>query len=125
MESKLGIIPPEKRSDQGFDVGAKPHIPRTQILARYFLSTIYKYQFFESLCGIAGMSSNLSNCSIYGNEEAGEKLRAMMAAGASRPWPETFSNLTGTEELSASSILNYYAPLREWLNNNNPKNCKF
>src|SRR5688572_31053281 len=42
----------------------------------------------------------LHQCSIYGSKDAGEKLQAMMALGASRPWPEALELLTGERERS-------------------------
>lgn len=41
----------------------------------------------------------------------------MLAAGRSRPWPQTLYHLTGEREMSASAILEYFAPLQEWLVN--------
>lgn len=39
----------------------------------------------------------------------------MLAAGRSRPWPQTLYHLTGEREMTASAILEYFAPLQEWL----------
>ena len=39
----------------------------------------------------------------------------MLAAGRSRPWPQTLYRLTGEREMTASAILEYFAPLQEWL----------
>ena len=41
----------------------------------------------------------------------------MLAAGRSRPWPQTLYRLTGEREMTASAILEYFAPLQEWLVN--------
>jgi peptidyl-dipeptidase A len=42
-----------------------------------------------------------------------------MAMGQSLPWQEAFENLTGSRQLSGKSIMNYYAPLKEWLDEEN------
>ena len=42
-----------------------------------------------------------------------------MAMGQSLPWQDAFENLTGTRQLSGKSIMNYYAPLKEWLDEEN------
>ena len=42
-----------------------------------------------------------------------------MAMGQSAPWQDAFENLTGTRKLSGSSIVNYYEPLKEWLDAKN------
>ena len=35
--------------------------------------------------------------------------------GSSKPWPEALKALTGSEIMSAQSLLNYFKPLRNWL----------
>ena len=42
-----------------------------------------------------------------------------MAMGESLPWQDAFENLTGARQLRGTSILNYYAPLKEWLDEQN------
>jgi peptidyl-dipeptidase A len=39
--------------------------------------------------------------------------------GQSVPWQDAFENLTGTRKLSGSSIVNYYRPLKKWLDAQN------
>lgn len=41
----------------------------------------------------------------------------MLAAGRSRPWPQTLYRLTREREMTASAILEYFGPLQEWLVN--------
>ena len=41
--------------------------------------------------------------------------REMLAAGRSRPWPQTLYRLTGEREMTASAMLDYFAPLQDWL----------
>src|SRR5690606_40649406 len=65
---------------------------------RYFLAHILQFQFHRALCEAAGYEGPLNRCSIYGNEEAGRRLDAMMQMGASRPWPEALEALTRSEE---------------------------
>jgi peptidyl-dipeptidase A len=110
-----GIKPPSKRSEEYFDPGAKYHIPGNTPYTRYYLARIMQYQFHESLCNGMGFDGPLHECSIYGNEYAGEKIISTMAMGQSAPWQDAFENLTGTRKLSGSSIVNYYKPLKEWL----------
>ena len=35
--------------------------------------------------------------------------------GASRPWPDVLEVIAGQRELDATSILDYFAPLKVWL----------
>jgi peptidyl-dipeptidase A len=43
----------------------------------------------------------------------------MLAKGASQPWQDTMYELTGTRQMDASAILEYFAPLRSWLKEQN------
>ena len=65
---------------------------------RYFLARIYQFQFHRALCKAAGYTGPLEKCSIYGNKAAGEKLKAMLALGASKPWPEAMAGHLGRVE---------------------------
>ena len=119
-----GIKPPSKRPEEYFDPGAKYHIPGNTPYTRYSLARIMQYQFHESLCNGIGFDGPLHECSIYGNEYAGEKIISTMAMGQSAPWQDAFENLTGTRKLSGSSIVNYYKPLKEWLDvQNEGRSC--
>ncbi|MBI4701879.1 MAG: M2 family metallopeptidase [Deltaproteobacteria bacterium] len=110
-----GIAPPLARSEQDFDPGAKYHVPANVPYIRYFLAFFYQFQFHRALCRAIGHQGPLHTCSIYGNKQAGEKLAAMMRLGASQPWPEALAALTGESQASGSALLEYFAPLRDWL----------
>jgi peptidyl-dipeptidase A len=114
-----GVAAPVARSEADFDPGAKYHVPGNVSYTRYFLSYIIQFQFHKALCEAAGFKGPLSECSIYGNEAAGRKFGAMLAKGASVPWQDALYELTGTREMDASAILEYFAPLREWLKEQN------
>ena len=66
-----------------------------------------------------GFDGDLHECSIYGNKEAGLRLRNMLAVGQSEPWPDALEKITGQRTLSGKSLLNYYEPLKEWLDDQN------
>jgi peptidyl-dipeptidase A len=110
-----GVTAPVPRSEQDFDPGAKYHVPSNVPYSRYFLARILQYQFHRALCKVAGHTGPLYRCSIYGNRAAGERLKAMLSLGASRPWREALSVLSGETEMDATAILDYYAPLSGWL----------
>ena len=110
-----GIGAPRDRDADAFDPGAKYHIPGNTPYTRYYLAKILQYQFHESLCNQMGFEGPLHECSIYDNELAGEKLRAMLALGQSQEWQVALEALTGSKSLSGKSMLNYYKPLKDWL----------
>jgi peptidyl-dipeptidase A len=118
-EQYQGVAPPVARTEADFDPGAKYHVPGNVPYTRYFLSFIIQFQFQKALCDAAGFKGPLSECSIYGNEAAGRKFGAMLAKGASQPWQDTLYELAGTRQMDASAILEYFAPLRGWLKEQN------
>ncbi len=113
--SYQGIEPPVARSESDFDPGAKYHVPSNTSYSRYFVAHILQFQFHKALCEAAGYEGPLHRCSIYGSREAGAKLTDMLELGTSQPWPVPLEKLTGTREMDASAILDYFQPLQTWL----------
>jgi peptidyl-dipeptidase A len=118
-EKYQGVAPPVARSEADFDPGAKYHVASNTPYARYFLAAILQYQFHRALCREAGYKGPLHRCSIYDNKEAGARLNKMLSMGASRPWPEALEVLTGEKQMDATAILEYFAPLKAWLDEQN------
>ena len=118
-EQYQGIRPPVERSEADFDAGAKYHVAANVSYTRYFLAHILQFQFHRDLCEAIGYEGPLNRCSIYGNEEAGRRLEEMMAMGTSRPWQDALESLTGSREMDATAILDYFAPLQSWLEEQN------
>jgi len=114
-----GIAPPVARSEADFDPGAKYHVADNVPYARYFLATILQFQFHRALCKESGYTGPLHRCSIYGNKAAGARLAKMLAMGASRPWPDALEALTGERRMDATAMLDYFAPLKKWLDEQN------
>jgi peptidyl-dipeptidase A len=118
-EKYQGVMAPVPRSEKDFDPGAKYHVPGNTPYTRYFLAAILQYQLHRGLCQAAGNKGPLNRCSIYGNAEAGKRLRTMLAMGQSRPWPEALKVVTGQEQMDATAIIDYFAPLKTWLDQQN------
>ena len=114
-----GIAPPVERSEADFDPGAKYHIPANTPYSRYFLARILQFQFHRALCAIAGHEGDLHACSIYNSKDAGAKFYAMLEAGASQPWQDTLEAMTGQREMDATAIIDYFAPLMDYLKEQN------
>jgi peptidyl-dipeptidase A len=121
-EKYQGVAPPSPRTESAFDPGAKYHIPGNVPYARYFLARIYQFQFYKAMCEASGYKGPLNRCSFYGSKEAGAKLNAMLEAGQSKPWQETLKAMTGEDRLDAGPMLEYFAPLYEWLKQQNAAN---
>ena len=119
-----GIAAPNERPADAFDPGSKYHIPANVPYVRYFMSFILQFQFHKALCEAAGHTGPLHTCSIHGSPEAGAKLSKMLEMGASKPWPDAMEAITGQRDMSASAILEYFAPLQTWLQEQNKgKTC--
>ena len=114
-----GVAPPVQRPADAFDPGAKSHIASNTPYMRYFLATIYQFQFHRAACRQAGFTGPLHQCSIYANKAVGAKLDKMLAMGKSRPWPEALYAMTGERQIDATAILDYFAPLKKWLDEQN------
>jgi peptidyl-dipeptidase A len=114
-----GVAPATARGEDFFDPGAKYHVPGNTPYTRYFLSHVLQFQFYKGLCDAAGYQGPLYNCSFYGNKAAGQKFWAMLEKGASQPWQATLKELTGGEKMDAGAVLEYFAPLQDWLKQQN------
>jgi peptidyl-dipeptidase A len=110
-----GVAPPSARGEEFFDPGAKYHVPDNTPYTRYFLAAILQFQFHRGLAKTAGCTLPLNRCSIFENQAAGDRLKTMLTMGQSRPWPEALEALTGSKQMDATAILDYFAPLSKWL----------
>jgi peptidyl-dipeptidase A len=114
-----GVEAPVARSEADFDPGAKYHVPANVPYTRYFLAHILQFQFHRALAKAAGCQDPLHRCSIYESKEAGRRLIPMLEMGQSRPWPEALQALTGARQMDATAIIDYFAPLKKWLDEQN------
>jgi peptidyl-dipeptidase A len=114
-----GVAPPVDRSEADFDPGAKYHIASNTPYVRYFLARVLQFQFQRALCQAAGIQGPLHRCSIYQNKAAGERLNKMLAMGKSKPWPDALEAISGQRQMDATAILDYFAPLKKWLDEQN------
>ena len=110
-----GVAPPSPRGEEFFDPGAKYHVPANTPYTRYFLAAILQFQFHRALAKAAGCATPLHRCSTYESKEAGQRLDSMLRMGVSRPWPDALEALTGSRQMDASAIIDYFAPLKSWL----------
>lgn len=114
-----GVMAPIERTENDFDPGAKYHVPGNTPYTRYFLAHILQFQFHKSLCEIAGNKEAIHRCSVYNSKEAGERLNTMLEMGSSKTWQEALEVVTGKPEMDATAILEYFAPLKKYLDEQN------
>lgn len=125
-EKYQGVGAPVERATDAFDPGAKYHVPGGVPYSRYFLAHIQQFEFHKALCDISGNTDPIHRCSIYNSKEAGKALNTVLEMGSSQPWQEAYKVLTGSEQMDATAILDYFAPLHTWLKDKNKgKQCGF
>ena len=114
-EQCQGVAAPRARPADAFDPGAKYHVPANTPYTRYFLAHILQFQMHRAMCKAAGHTGPLHTCSVYANKDVGARLQKMLEMGASKPWPDALEALTGERQMDATAILDYFAPLSDWL----------
>ena len=114
-----GVEPPAPRADEEFDPGGKFHVPANVPYMRYFLAHILQFQFHRALVREAGVSGPLHRASIYGSKAAGRRLAETLEMGMSREWPDALERLTGERRMESKGLLEYFAPLQRWLDEQN------
>jgi peptidyl-dipeptidase A len=121
-----GVAEPVARAATDFDPGAKYHIASNTPYIRYFLAAVLQFQFHRALCKKAGFTGPLHECSIYGNKDVGKAFWEMLQLGATKPWQEALFQLTGEKAMDATAVLEYFAPLKTYLETENKgQTCGF
>jgi len=123
-ERYQGIVPPVNRSEEDMDACAKYHVAGDTPYIRYFVSHILQFQFYREMCLEAkqyipeSTEKPLHRCDFSEGEfkdAAGAKLRKLLQAGRSRPWPDVLEEMTGSRKMDASAFVEYFRPLEKWL----------
>ncbi|NOX38305.1 MAG: M2 family metallopeptidase [Calditrichaeota bacterium] len=113
-----GIVPPEPRDETYCDAASKTHINNDA--AQYYdyaLSFVLLFQLHDYIArNILKQDPHATN--YYGSKEVGAFLERLMAPGATRDWRELLQDVLG-EEMSARAMVEYFAPLMDYLKNVN------
>ncbi|ODM92909.1 Angiotensin-converting enzyme [Orchesella cincta] len=118
MRNELqGVVPPIVRDEKDFDPGAKYHVAQDMPFTPYFVSHILEFQLFKAFCETANEypAQPLYQCDFYGNKEVGAQFRTLLEAGSSKQWQVLLNETIGESKLDAGPILEYFAPLYEYL----------
>lgn len=113
-----GITPPSGRSGALCDPATKTHVNDDP--AQYYdyaVATVLKYQLHNHIAREI-LDQDPTACNYYGSEETGEFLRGILSQGATRNWRDVLREATG-EELSTKPMMDYFAPLMAWLQEQN------
>ena len=118
VEKYQGIIPPNERGDEFCDAATKTHINNDA--AQYYdyaISNVLLFQFHDYIANnILMQDPHATN--YYGNKETGIFLNDLLSPGASVDWREHLNKSIGSE-MSAKPMVDYFAPLLDWLKKQN------
>ena len=119
-----GIVPPVHRSEEDMDACAKMHVASDVPYIRYFVSHILEFEFYRQMCMDSGQykpnskTQPLHRCDFSigkSSKLAAKKMIDLLKAGSSKPWPDVLEKMTGNRKMDTKAIIEYFAPLEEWL----------
>jgi peptidyl-dipeptidase A len=113
-----GIEPPTARGEEYCDACSKTHI--NDDAAQYYdyaMSFILLFQVHDHISKEI-LHQDPHNTNYYGSKETGDFLRDIMYWGSSKDWREVLKEKTGSD-LSARAMLDYFAPLMDYLKEQN------
>ena len=113
-----GIAPPAPRGEDSCDPATKTHISDDP--AQYYdyaLSSVILHQLHAYICREI-LHEAPQTATYYDRPEVGAYLELILRPGATRDWRELMREATG-EDLSSKAMLDYFAPLYEWLRTQN------
>lgn len=113
-----GIAPPSPRGEEYADATSKTHINNDA--AQYYdyaISNVLVAQFHDHISrNILGQDPHATN--YFGSRAVGDFLWSIMETGSTGDWRELLRETTG-EDLSNRAMLDYFAPLMDWLKEQN------
>lgn len=111
-----GVRAPQPYNSSNLD--ALIHTAISQIhspAAKSLISYVMQFQILKAMCPPGTVLSE--GCIL--SEVTTEKLRHMMMKGSSITWVKALEMVTGTAQLDATPLLEYFEPLASWLRNTN------
>jgi len=114
VKREQGIVPPSDRGEEYCDAATKTHIiDDPGQYYDYALASVILFQFHDHIAkNILHQDPHATN--YYGNKQIGEFIAGIMKHGAVGDWRQLLKESTG-EELSARAMLDYFAPLMDYL----------
>lgn len=113
-----GIAPPAPRGEEFCDAATKTHVIDDPAgYYDYAIATVLKHQLHDHIARKI-LKTDPHNANYYRSEEVGRFLRGILELGATRDWRLVIREATG-EDLSTRAMVEYYAPLKAWLEKEN------
>ncbi|MBK5294684.1 MAG: M2 family metallopeptidase [Acidobacteriia bacterium] len=114
------LEPPSARGEEFCDACTKTHIIDDP--AQYYdyaLAFLIKYQLHDYIARKI-LKQDPHHCNYYGNQEVGRWLTEILSLGATRDWRTVIREKTG-EDIGTRAMLEYFKPLREYLDKANAR----
>ncbi|OMP32801.1 M2 family metallopeptidase [Mangrovimonas sp. DI 80] len=109
-----GMVPPSERGEEFCDAASKTHI--NDDAAQYYdyaISYILLFQFHDHIAkNILHQDPHATN--YFGSKDVGTFLKGVLETGANNDWRELLKSSVGSE-MSAKPMLDYFAPLMDYL----------
>lgn len=118
VEQYQGIAPPEPRGEEYCDAATKTHINDDPAeYYKYAIAFAIKYQLHMYIAKKI-LHQDPRHCDAAGRTEVGAFLSRIMEQGATKDWRVVLREATG-EEFSGKPMLEYFAPLLKYLQQQN------
>lgn len=113
-EKYQGIAPPENRGEAYCDAASKTHI--NDDAAQYYDYALSFIQLFQWHVFIADsiLHQDPHATNYWGHREVGDFIRKLMKPGATKDWRVLLQETIGSD-MSAKPMLDYFAPLMDYL----------
>jgi peptidyl-dipeptidase A len=113
-----GIAPPTRRGEEFCDAATKTHINDDPAgYYDYALSYVLLFQLHDHIARTI-LRQDPRDTNYFGQQAVGDFLRTILTPGMSVDWKALLEETTGSA-LSAEPMLRYYAPLLDWLKEEN------
>lgn len=113
-----GIEPPTARGEEFCDAATKTHINDTPCYYySYAIAEVFKHQLHDYIARKI-LHQPPQSCNYANNVAVGDFLRSIMVKGDTQDWRKVLKEATG-EDLSTRAMVEYYAPLMKWLEEQN------
>jgi peptidyl-dipeptidase A len=109
-----GIAPPSARGEEFCDAATKTHVNDDP--AQYYdyaVATVLKYQLHDHIAKKI-LKADPHQANYFGRKDVGDFLRSILEKGQTEDWRKLLREATG-EDLSTRAMLEYFAPLKEFL----------
>jgi len=118
VERYQGIAPPAPRGEEYCDAATKTHINDDPAgYYDYALSYVLLFQLHDHIARLI-LHQDPRDTNYFGQGDVGDFLRTILTPGMSVDWRSLLREKTGSA-LSAEPMLRYFAPLMEWLEQQN------